>query len=356
MDMSIFADSSEGWKIQFPYNPELIRAVKSTKKARWNPQEKVWYVPSDQQTVNTLLNGLYTTGLFTYEPSQSVPDIESVCTKLSREIASRHLSPRTNEAYVQWVEKFSHFIQPVTLEDGATKINSFLSFLAVQKNVSASTQNQALAALLFLYRHVFKIDSIQLGESIRSKRSQVIPVVLSQDEVQRLFRSLEGDILLIARLLYGTGMRLGEALNLRIGDLDFGDVLVRQEQLLESERTPIGEEDGAKTWAVGCSSITEDFTAGGGTASGYGSGSFLFKSAGKGTRIVYFYMPNLTLQEAAALGTKINGPFPNTVVGDEGVVNETAVGTAPTNIDGANVWFTDNGNGTYDAWAYVSHQ
>lgn len=140
------------------------------------------------------------------------------------------------------------------------------------------------------------------------------------------------------------------------GSLDFGDILVRQEQLLESEQTPIGEERGGKTWAVGCSATGEPFSAGGGSATGYGSSTFLFKSAGKASRVVYFYQPNLTLQEAAALGTKVNGPFPSTVVGDEGVVNETQVGTTPANIDGANAWFIDNGDETYDAYVYVSHQ
>ncbi|MEN8661034.1 MAG: type II secretion system protein [Lentimonas sp.] len=141
-----------------------------------------------------------------------------------------------------------------------------------------------------------------------------------------------------------------------IGGLDFGDILVRQELLLESERTPIGEESATKSWAVGCSRPAESFTAGGGTATGYGSSTFLFKSAGKSTRVVYFFQPNLTLQEAAALGTKVNGPFPTTVVGDDGVVNETLVGVAPTNIDGANAWFINNGDSTYDAYIYVSHQ
>jgi prepilin-type N-terminal cleavage/methylation domain-containing protein len=141
------------------------------------------------------------------------------------------------------------------------------------------------------------------------------------------------------------------------GRLDFGDILVRQELLLESERTPIGEEEeGTKTWAVGCSKPGEAFIAGGGSATGYGESSFLFKSAGKGTRIVYFYMPNLTLQEAAALGTKVNGPFPSGVTGDEGAVNETIVGSVPANIDGANAWFVDNGDSTFDGYVYVSHQ
>jgi integron integrase len=243
MEMSIIADTHGGWKIQFPYDHKLIATIKSTRRARWNPREKAWYLPSDQKVINSLLEELYNTGLFTYEPKASTSDLDRICLKLSNEITSRHLSPKTNEAYTKWVREFAKFLGPLPLEEGNSKINSFLSYLAVQKHVSASTQNQALAALLFLYRHVYKKDSIQLGESIRAKRSQVLPVVLSQDEVQRLFRSLEGDVLLITRLLYGTGMRLGEALNLRIGDLDFdrNEILIRHAKGAKDRRVMLPE-------------------------------------------------------------------------------------------------------------------
>lgn len=141
---------------------------------------------------------------------------------------------------------------------------------------------------------------------------------------------------------------------------DFGDLLVLQEQLLEAERTPIGEDINSKTWAVGCSTLASggDLTAGGGTATAYGTAPFAFKSAGRASRIVYYFMPNLTTQEAAALATKVNGPFPNTVQGDIAVIGESLIsgGTPLQNIDGANAWFTDNGDSTYDAYLYVAHQ
>jgi hypothetical protein len=144
-------------------------------------------------------------------------------------------------------------------------------------------------------------------------------------------------------------------------DKDFGDLLVLQEQLLEAERTPIGEDINGKEWAVGCSTIAAGgvLNAGGGEATGYGAAPFVFKSAGRASRIVYFMMPNLTTQEAAALATKVNGPFPNTVQGDLNVIGESTIGgtgTPLSNIDGANAWFTDNGDSTYDAFLYVAHQ
>lgn len=133
---------------------------------------------------------------------------------------------------------------------------------------------------------------------------------------------------------------------------DFGDILVRQEVLLETERVPVGEELGGDTWQVNCVVSDND-----GTALSQVEGNVLFKSAGKASRVVYFYMPNLTLQEAAALGTKVNGPFPIEVKGDEGVIAESTVGgAASTNIDGANAFFAAKANNLYDAFVYVSHQ
>jgi prepilin-type N-terminal cleavage/methylation domain-containing protein len=141
---------------------------------------------------------------------------------------------------------------------------------------------------------------------------------------------------------------------------DFGDLLVLQEQLLEAERTPIGEDINGKDWAVGCATLANggNLDAGGGTATAYGTAPFVFKSAGRASRIVYFMMPNLTTQEAAALATKVNGPFPNTVQGDLNIIGESlaAGGTPLTNIDGANAWFIDNADSTYDAFLYVAHQ
>ncbi len=143
-------------------------------------------------------------------------------------------------------------------------------------------------------------------------------------------------------------------------DADFGDLLTLQEQLLETERTPIGEAINGKEWAVGCATIASggNLDAGGGSATGYGTAPFAFKSAGRASRIVYFFMPNLTTQEAAALATKVNGPFPNTIQGDVNIIGESLVsgGTPLQEIDGANAWFSDNGDSTYDAFLYVAHQ
>jgi integron integrase len=112
---------------------------------------------------------------------------------------------------------------------GDVEIREFLSFLAVQRNVAASTQNQALAALLFLYREVLgrSIDGIEPG--IRARRPERLPVVLTRDEVRRVLGAMSGTSSLVARLLYGSGLRLTEALELRIKDIDFdrGEIRLR---------------------------------------------------------------------------------------------------------------------------------
>ena len=112
---------------------------------------------------------------------------------------------------------------------GAAEVEAFLSDLAVRRDVSASTQNQALAALLFLYKQVLKQDLPWLGEVVRAKKPSRLPVVLSLQEVQQVLGHLEGEVGLVTRLLYGAGLRLMEALRLRVKDVYFSrnELLIR---------------------------------------------------------------------------------------------------------------------------------
>jgi integron integrase len=143
---------------------------------------------------------------------------------LRRALRLRHYSPRTEEAYVHWVRRFVRFCglrHPREL--GTAEVTRFLSSLAVERHVSASTQNQALSALLFLYRDVLDIPVGWLSTLVRAKRPARVPMVLSRDEVRRVLGKLNGRgaSALVAGVLYGTGMRLLEALRLRAKDLDF---------------------------------------------------------------------------------------------------------------------------------------
>ncbi len=142
--------------------------------------------------------------------------------QVREQIRLKHYSIRTERVYCEWVKRFIRFNKyRHPLEMGAGEVESFLSHLAVDKDVSASTQNQALAALLFLYKQVLGQDLPWLGEVVRAKKPTRLPVVLTIDEVQRILANLDGDSWLIASLLYGTGMRLMEAVRLRVKDIDF---------------------------------------------------------------------------------------------------------------------------------------
>ena len=136
---------------------------------------------------------------------------------------TRHLSRRTERAYVQWTKRFIRFHglrHPDELS--GRDVNAFLSHLAVTRGVSTSTQSQALAALVFLYRYVLGRELGELGELVRVHRRRRQPLVLTQDEVRRILDRIDTDHRLFFALLYGSGMRLLECLRLRIKDVDLG--------------------------------------------------------------------------------------------------------------------------------------
>lgn len=137
-------------------------------------------------------------------------------------IRVKHYSPRTEKTYLYWVKFFIRWSGMRHPSDmGAVEIEAFLSMLANERNVAASTQNQALAALLFLYRDLLDIDLPWLDGITRAKKPARLPVVLSQAEVATILQRTTGMHGIIIRLLYGTGMRLMEAMRLRVKDIDF---------------------------------------------------------------------------------------------------------------------------------------
>lgn len=138
-------------------------------------------------------------------------------------IRARHYSLRTEEAYLGWVRRFMLFHgKRHPAEMGQKEINTFLSDLAVRGQVSAATQNQALSALLFLYRTVLERPDPSLENVIRASRPVRLPTVMTRPEVKRILSRLNGPPKIVATLLYGSGMRLLECLRLRVKDLDFG--------------------------------------------------------------------------------------------------------------------------------------
>jgi integron integrase len=151
--------------------------------------------------------------------------------RLRAEIRLRHYSIRTEETYVDWARRFILFHGKRHPKDmGSQEVTAFLSHLASERNVSASTQNQAKSALLFLYREVLDIELPWLDEVIAAKTPRRLPVVLTQTEVRRLLNETSGTMGLVVSLLYGTGMRLLEGLRLRVKDVEFTrrEIIIRE--------------------------------------------------------------------------------------------------------------------------------
>lgn len=144
-------------------------------------------------------------------------------TQLKESLRARHYSRRTEQAYCYWIKRFIFFHNIRHPEEMAEpEINAFLTYLAVKEKVSASTQNQALSALLYLYRHVIGREIGDIGDVIRARKPKRLPVVMTQEEVKAVLSNMEGDKWLMASLMYGSGLRLMECLRLRVQDIDFG--------------------------------------------------------------------------------------------------------------------------------------
>ena len=191
--------------------------------------------------------------------------------EVRRRLRVKHYSLRTEQAYLGWIKRFilaNGKRHPRAL--GGTQVEAFLTELATAGNVAAGTQNQALAALLFLYREVLKTELPWMDSIVRAKRPRRLPTVLSQDEVGLLLAAMDGRTGLVASLLYGTGMRLMEGLRLRVKDVDFArnEICIRDAKGGKDRRTmlprslvePLQREiERAKTLHL------RDLAAGGGT-------------------------------------------------------------------------------------------
>jgi integron integrase len=181
-----------------------------------------------------------------------MPESRGLFEVAREKIRTRHLALRTEQAYLHWMRRYVKFHgRRHPREMGLVEVESFLTHLAVEAHVAASTQNQALQALLFLYRQVLDIELPWVENVTRASRPRRLPVVLSTAEVRALLAQIDGTSWLIASLLYGSGLRLMEAHRLRVKDLviERGEVMVRDAKggkdrvtvLPESLFAPIGE-------------------------------------------------------------------------------------------------------------------
>lgn len=162
-------------------------------------------------------------------PAESQPPklLEQVVTRMR----VKHYSLRTEKSYVDWIKRYIwHHGKRHPKDLGAAEVEAFLSHLAVTRNVSASTQNQAKSALLFLYKEVLGVQLPWLDNVTQAKAPKRLPVVLTKDEVQALLNRLDGTMWLLVSLLYGSGLRLMECLRLRVKDVDLArcEILVRE--------------------------------------------------------------------------------------------------------------------------------
>ncbi len=163
-------------------------------------------------------------------PPAPPPQGKKLLEQVSDAIRVKHYSYRTEKTYIEWIRRYILFHNKRhPREMGAPEIQAFLTHLAVERTVSASTQNQALSAILFLYRHVLHIEIDLPPELFRAQKSKTLPVVLTRQEAMAVIGKMTGTPQLMAKILYGGGLRLTECLRLRVKDIDFGNhqIIVR---------------------------------------------------------------------------------------------------------------------------------
>ena len=160
-----------------------------------------------------------------------LPQPPKLLDQVAAKMRVKHYSLRTEKSYIDWIKRYIwHFDKRHPKDMGAEQVEVFLTYLAVERNVSASTQNQAKSALLYLYKEVLGVELPWLDNVTQAKVPKRLPVVLTQAEVQAVLSRMDGTMWLIASLLYGSGLRIMETLRLRVKDVDFArrEILVRE--------------------------------------------------------------------------------------------------------------------------------
>ena len=245
----ISPDTAGRIRVTFPYNAELVARLRMVETRKWHPDGKYWSFENSKPILNKILSVL-AAGELDIDPSLgvSVPrksfPIEPLLERVRHLIRLKHYSIRTEKSYLPWIQRYLVFHNNRDPKEMMGKeVEAFLSHLAVNLKVSASTQNQAFNSLLFLYREVLKIG---LGESInavRAKKPQYLPTVMTKEETMRVIAAVPAEHQLMVKLIYGSGLRLTECLRLRVKDIDFGNnhVLVRDAKGMKDRVTVLPE-------------------------------------------------------------------------------------------------------------------
>jgi len=245
-------------KVVFSYNPEYVAKIKMVKAHRWHPEEKYWSFPYSKPVLQDILSTFagedldidpsLQTGLlqnqrgkltghrslrkepFPEKAEGPGKDNNFLIERVRDLIRLKHYSIRTEKSYLSWIMRYFLFHNKRDPKEMANpEIEAFLSHLAVDLKISASTQNQAFNALLFLYKEVLKKDLDDSIDAIRAKKPKRLPTVMTKDETMKVIGAIPADHQLMIRLIYGGGLRLMECLRLRVKDIDFenNQILIR---------------------------------------------------------------------------------------------------------------------------------
>jgi integron integrase len=225
--IKIGLDIPERITVAFSYSPEVVAKIRAVQTGRWHPEAKLWSFLHAPAVLNDILVALSGEEVVVDPSLQALSGRSPVDLLLDRArhmIRLKHYSIRTEQSYLPWIQRYISFHNDRDPEEmGREEIEAFLSHLAVDLNVSASTQNQAFNALLFLYREILKKE---LGESInaiRAKKPTRLPTVMTREETMKVIAAVPGDHQLMVKLIYGSGLRLMECVRLRVKDVDFGN-------------------------------------------------------------------------------------------------------------------------------------
>lgn len=231
--IKISSDASGTIRVTFPYSPEVVAKLKTIKTHRWHPDGKYWSFEHSKAVLDAILSAL------AGEEVEIDPSLQALAPPFQADmlldrarhlIRLKHYSIRTEKSYLPWIQRYVLFHNNRDPKDmGGAEIEGFLSHLAVNLKVSASTQNQAFNALLFLYREVLKKELAESINAIRAKKPTRLPTVMTKDETMKVIAAVPPDQQLIIKLIYGSGLRLMECVRLRVKDIDFGNnhLLVR---------------------------------------------------------------------------------------------------------------------------------
>lgn len=240
--ITITAGAEDEIRVIFPYSPGAVASSKSA-DGRWRPEGKYWAFPRSGETIDRLVAAFAGEKLH-IDPSLRPLSRAAVTARARTLIRAKHYSIRTEKSYLSWIGRYLEYHnEGDPRQMGAPEIEAFLSYLAIDRKVSASTQNQAFNALLFLYRTVLGIALDGSIDAIRAKQPRRVPTVMSREETMRVIAAVAADYRLMVKLIYGSGLRLMECLRLRVKDCDFPNshILVRDAKGMKDRVTVFPE-------------------------------------------------------------------------------------------------------------------